>query len=108
MPTTTPSTVETTPISSDWRDPQISRESRSRPRLSTPRGKPSRLPGIDPGRISERSVCARGSRGASSGAKRATTRNRTTMTAPMIATGSRRSRRIALRVSETPPSPSGT
>ncbi len=46
MPTTTPSTVATTPISSDCRDPQISRDSRSRPRLSTPSGKPSWAPGM--------------------------------------------------------------
>src|SRR4051794_4899469 len=49
-----------------------------------------------------------GSFGASNGAKIATNRKITTMTAPMIATGSRRSRRIALLVSETPPAPSGT
>src|SRR4051812_15383747 len=108
MPTITPSTVALTPIISDCREPQINRDSRSRPRLSTPSGNPSWLPGMWLGRISLSSVWASGSRAASSGANAATTRKTTTMTAPRMATGSRRSRRNALLVSETPPSPSGT
>src|SRR3712207_620204 len=61
-----------------------------------------------PGRISEIRYWASGSLGASSGAKAATTRKTSTMAAPRMATGSRRSRRNALRVSDRPLSPSGS
>ena len=84
--------------------PTMSRERKSRPLSSAPSGKPGSGPGIgfDWGRTLSSSRPAAGSWGAIHGEMIAKTTKTSVMAAPTRKTGSRRSRRQALAMSETP------
>ena len=99
-----PSTVAPTPTMSVCWAPTSSRESRSRPRLSAPSGKPGSGRGI--GLVCWRTLSSSrpcvGSCGAIHGEISARTTKARVMAAPTRKTGLRRSRRKALAMSETP------
>jgi hypothetical protein len=103
-PPISPNMVARTPTMRVCRLPTSSRDSRSRPRLSAPSGKPSSGPGtgLDCGRTLSSSGAADGSWGAIQGEMIASTTKATVIPSPSRKTGSRRSRRQALAISDTP------